>query len=97
MPPLSKQVKKGSKIAIIFPDRVKGGFQEDSHRKTSIPIIIDECLKAGAHEKDITLICSNGLHRKNTKQEIKSILGDAVFTRFWERGQIVNHDSEDWG
>jgi len=96
MEPLSKQVKKGSKVVIIFPDKVKGGFQENSHRKTSIPIIIDECLNNGVQQKDITLICSNGLHRKNTKQEIKSILGDAVFNTFWESGQIVNHDSENW-
>jgi nickel-dependent lactate racemase len=39
--PISEQVKKGSKVCIVFPDRVKGGFQVDSHRKVSIPIIID--------------------------------------------------------
>ncbi|MDX9935370.1 MAG: lactate racemase domain-containing protein, partial [Sphaerochaetaceae bacterium] len=96
MPPLSRLVKKGSKVVIIFPDRVKGGFQDNSHRKVSIPIIIEECIRAGASEKDIKLICSNGLHRKNKKEEIKSILGEAVFNRFWDKGQIVNHDSEDW-
>ncbi|GAB1483091.1 lactate racemase domain-containing protein [Treponema sp.] len=96
VPPISKQVKKGSKVVIIFPDKVKGGFQETSHRKTSIPIIIEECLRAGVLSSDIKLICSNGLHRKNTKEEIKSLLGDAVFNRFWPEGQIVNHDSEDW-
>lgn len=93
--PISKQVKKGSKVCIVFPDRVKGGFQDDSHRKTSIPIIIDECLKAGVLKEDIKLICSNGLHRKNTEAEIKSILGDKVFDEFYPLGQIVNHDSED--
>ncbi len=94
--PLSAQVKAGSKVAIVFPDKVKGGFQADSHRKVSIPIIIEECLRAGANERDIKLICSNGLHRKNTKEELRSILGPALFDRFWGRGQIVNHDSEDW-
>lgn len=96
MKPLSEQLTKGSKVAIIFPDKVKGGFQADSHRKVSIPIIIEECLKAGVAQRDIMLICSNGLHRKNTKAEIRSLLGDAVFDRFWDAGQIVNHDSEDW-
>lgn len=93
---LSEQVTADAKIVIIFPDRVKGGFQADSHRKVSIPILIEECLKAGAKEENFKLICSNGLHRKNTKEEIRSILGDAIFNRFWESGQIVNHDSEDW-
>ncbi len=93
--PISQQVKKGSKVVIIFPDRVKGGTQEDSHRKTSIPIIIDECLKAGVEKKDIHLLCSNGLHRKNTEEEIRSLLGDKIFDEFYPTGQIANHDSED--
>lgn len=94
--PISKQVKKGSKVVIVFPDRVKGGTQETAHRKISIPIIIDECLKAGVEKRDIKLICSNGLHRKNTKEEIRSILGDKVFNAFWYSGQITNHDSENY-
>lgn len=93
--PISQQVKKGSKVAIIFPDRVKGGFQEDSHRKVSIPIIIEECLQAGVDIQDILLICSNGLHRKNTVEEWEKILGSNLFHEFYPRGQIINHDSED--
>jgi hypothetical protein len=96
MAPIAKQVRKGSKVAIVFPDKVKGGFQADSHRKISIPVILEECLKAGVEKKDITLICSNGLHRKNTREEIKSILGETVFNEYWHTNQIVNHDSEDW-
>jgi len=96
MDPISKLVKKGSRVVIIFPDRVKGGFQENSHRKVTIPIVIEECLKAGVEKKDIKLICSNGLQRKNTKEEIRRILGDKVFNEFWWTHQIVNHDSEDW-
>ena len=96
MPPIPELVKKGSKVTIIFPDRVKGGFQENSHRKVSIPIIIEECLKAGVEKKDIKLICSNGLHRKNTREEIRSLLGEKVFNEFYWTDQIVNHDSEDW-
>ncbi|MCK5174954.1 MAG: DUF2088 domain-containing protein [Planctomycetes bacterium] len=97
MDTISKLVKKGSKVVIIFPDRVKGGFQETSHRKVSIPIAIEECLSAGVKKKDICLICSNGLHRKNTKEEIHAILGDKVFNDFWYTNQIYNHDSQDWG
>lgn len=96
MPPISELAKPGYKAVIVFPDKVKGGFQPTSHRKTSIPIIIEELLNAGVKKEDIKLICSNGLHRKNTKEEIKSILGDEVFNEFWPSHQIVNHDSEDW-
>ncbi len=96
MDPIAKLVKAGSKVVIIFPDRVKGGEHATAHRKVSIPIILEECLKAGVAKKDIKLICSNGLHRKNKKHEIKSILGDKVFDEYWWSGQIVNHDSEDY-
>lgn len=96
IPPIARQVKKGSKVVIVFPDRVKGGTQENSHRKTSIPILIKECTDAGVNPRDIRLICSNGLHRKNTGEEIRSLLGTETFERFWNTGQIVNHDSEDW-
>lgn len=96
MPPISELVGPGSKVTISFPDRVKGGFQENSHRKTSIPILIEECLKAGVFKGDILLICSNGLHRKNTDGEIRAILGDEVYKTFRPTHQIVNHDSEDW-
>jgi nickel-dependent lactate racemase len=93
--PIKEQVKKGSKVVIIFPDRVKGGFQEDSHRKISIPIVIEECLKAGVKKEDIKLICSNGLHRKNKQEEIRSLLGEKIYNEYYPLGQIVNHDSED--
>ena len=95
MPGIPELVQRGSKVTIIFPDRVKGGFQPTSHRKVAIPILIEECLKAGVEKKDIKLICSNGLHRKNTQTELRSILGERIFNEFMPTHQIVNHDSED--
>ncbi len=96
MPPISKLVGPGAKVTISFPDRVKGGFQANSHRKTSIPLLIEECLKAGVARQDILLICSNGLHRKNTDAEIRSLIGEQVYQQFMPTHQIINHDSEDW-
>ena len=97
MPPLSKLAHKGSKVTIVFPDRVKGGEQATSHRKTAIPLILQELYDAGVEKKDIILICSNGLHRKNTEKEIRGVLGDSLFNEFWPSHQIINHDSEDPG
>ena len=42
------------------------------------------------------MICSNGLHRKNTEPELRGILGPELFGEFWGTGQILNHDSEDY-
>jgi nickel-dependent lactate racemase len=74
MPPVSELVGPGSKVTISFPDRVKGGFQTNSHRKTCIPMLVEECLKTGVRQEDIRLICAIGLHRKNTREEIRRIL-----------------------
>lgn len=96
MPPLSGLAFPGAKCVIVFPDRVKGGEQPTAHRKVSIPLILKELYAAGVKKKDILLICSNGLHRKNTEAEIRGVLGDDIFNEFRPSGQIVNHDSEDY-
>jgi hypothetical protein len=96
MPPLAELAHKGSRCVIVFPDRVKGGQQADSHRKVSIPLVLEELYSAGVTKKDILLICSNGLHSKNTDHEIRGILGEALYNEFNPSGQIINHDSEDW-
>lgn len=96
MEPLDKLARKGSKVTIVFPDRVKGGEQATSHRKVSIRLILQELYNAGVEKKDILLICSNGLHRKNTEKEIRGVLGDELFNEFWYSHQIINHDSEDY-
>ena len=83
MEPLSALAKKGSKVTIVLPDRVKGGEQPTSHRKVSIRLILQELYAAGVEKKDILLICSNGLHRKNTEKEIYNILGKELFHEFW--------------
>ncbi len=96
MPTIPELVGPGSKVTISFPDRVKGGTQDTAHRKIAIPILIQECLDAGVLPEDILLICSNGLHRKNTPEEMRTLLGEEVFDRFMPWGQIINHDFEDW-
>ncbi len=96
MAPISAQVKAGSRAVIIFPDRVKGGEHPTAHRKVAIPLLLEELYRAGVKKSDILFICSNGLHRKNTREEIFNILGEAVFNEFWPAGQIINHDSEDY-
>lgn len=96
MPPLTELAKAGSKVTIIFPDRVKGGEQETAHRKISLKLILQELYSIGVKKEDILLICSNGLHRKNTEKEILGVLGAELYHEFAPTGQIINHDSEDY-
>jgi nickel-dependent lactate racemase len=94
MLPLSSNVKHGDKVIILCPDKVKGGNQTFSHRKTSIPIIVKELLKAGVECKDIQIIIANGLHRKNTLFEMRYYLGNFIVNSFWP-DRLICHDAED--
>lgn len=96
MKTIAETAKPDSKVTIIFPDRVKGGEHATSHRKISIKLLLEELYKAGVKKENILLICSNGLHAKNTEKQIHNILGDEIFNEFWGSHQIINHDSEDY-
>lgn len=94
LPPIGEFVGPGDKVAIAFPDRVKGGSHATAHRRVTIPLLVEEVTSAGVAERDITLICAIGLHRKNTRDEFREYLGNDIVDRF--RGsRLVNHDAED--
>ncbi|MER1956716.1 MAG: lactate racemase domain-containing protein [Solibacillus sp.] len=96
MPTLTELANADSKVTIIFPDIVKGGEHSTAHRRVSIKLILQELYSVGVQKKNILLICSNGLHRKNTDVELKRILGEDLFYDFYQFNQIINHDSEDY-
>jgi len=93
-PPIAGLVRPGSKVLIAFPDRVKGGTQETAHRRVTIPLLLDRLTTAGVAERDITLVCAIGLHRKNSRDEFHEYLGDEIVDRLPE-DRLVNHDPED--
>jgi nickel-dependent lactate racemase len=92
-PPIRELAGPGKKVVIAFPDRVKGGSGPLSHRKVSIPIIIEELLKCGIAIEDITLMCAPGLHRHNTVEEWRSYLGKGLVETFLP-DRLCNHDAE---
>lgn len=93
-PPLGDLVGPGSKVTIAFPDRVKGGNQATAHRRVAVSLLLDELARCGVSERDSTLICAIGLHRKNSRNEIAEYLGSEIVDRF--RGErLINHDPED--
>ncbi|WP_182111249.1 MULTISPECIES: lactate racemase domain-containing protein [unclassified Actinotalea] len=94
LPPIGEQAGPGSRVVIVFPDRVKGGEHATSHRRVAIRLVLDELEAAGVAPGDILLLCSNGLHAKNTEAELRGILGPDLYAEF-SGGRLVNHDSED--
>ena len=93
-PPLRELARDKKRVVIGFPDRVKGGAQPASHRRTAIPLIVEELLAGGAELENITLICCEGLHRKNTVEEFQWYLGPKIVELFYP-GRLLNHDAEE--
>ena len=96
MPPLKELAGPGKSVVIVIPDIVKGGNQPTSHRKVAIRACLDELYAAGVEQKDVLLLCSNGLHPRATVAEMQTILGPELFGEFYPTGQITSHDSEDY-
>lgn len=92
--PLRELAKAGDKVAIAFPDRVKGGAHPAAHRKVCIPIMVEILLEAGVSIEDITLVCAMGLHRHNNYEELLWYLGKDIVDTFWP-DRIVMHDAAD--
>lgn len=95
MPRIRQLVHKGSRVAFIIPDRVKGGEQPTSHRKLAVKYILAELYGQGVEKKDIQFIISNGLHPRSTAKDALAIFGKDLYEEFWHTGQITSHDSED--
>jgi len=93
MPTLKDLAGPGKTVAIVFPDRVKGGAHPLAHRRVCIPMIVADLLKGGCHISDITLVCAQGLHRRNTREEWLWYLGSELVDNFWP-DRIFNHDAE---
>lgn len=94
MPPLKELVNSKSRVVIAFPDRVKGGVQKTAHRRVCIPMMVEDLLAAGVKRQNIVLLCSMGLHRKNTREELDWYLGPEIVSEFWP-DRLLMHDAED--
>lgn len=94
VPPLGELVGPGSRVAIAFPDRVKGGTHSAAHRKVALPLILEQLAANGVSFDDVTLICAIGLHRKNSRDQMATYLPAEVMDRFGP-DRLRNHDAED--
>lgn len=83
-PPLSESVRQGHKVAVIFSDIT---------RATPYHIMLRPLLQALSHIPDdqITFFCATGTHRPATPEELITILGREVTTRF----RIVQNNADD--
>ncbi len=81
-PPLAEIVKPGERVVIVTSDITRYTGSE-----IYLPILVEELNRCGIPDKDIEVIIALGIHRKQTADEHRKILGP-IF------GRIAVHDHE---
>ena len=94
--PLAELVGAGAKVTIAFDDcaAVFPPMAPPDFRETAIPLVIAELMAAGVELADIRLVCANALHRKWTRRELASIIGEQ-FAAMWPPQRLYCHDACD--
>lgn len=93
MKPLSNLVNKNSRVTIAFDDPCVPvpAMKKPDVREFIISFLLRKLSQLGVAEKNITLLCANGLHRKWTREELARIIGRIAYGPF----KLICHDGED--
>lgn len=84
---LNELIHKGETVCIIISDSTRA-WQKMSRYLYKI---VDEINSAGVPDKDICFISAAGTHRKQSEEEHRMLLGDALSKRF----KVIDHDCLD--
>lgn len=85
-PELRKIVRPGEKIAIVTSD-----ITRPMPSRQVLPAILEELEQAGADMKDVTVVFGLGIHRHQTEEEMRRLVGDRVY----ETVRCVDSDVHD--
>lgn len=85
-PPLADIVGPGESVAIIVND-----ITRLSRSDLFLPVLIDDLRWAGVADQDMFIVFATGIHRPQTREEHRRILGDDVFRRI----RHFDHRAED--
>ena len=83
-PPLAELVKPHHTVAITFPDVTR-----PCPTDRMLPAILEEL--SAVPRDQIVLISGTGMHRPNTQEELRRIVGDWVFDNY----RVINHNAFD--
>ena len=82
--PLREIVQAHERVAILIPDHTR-----PLPRERLLPWLFQELAHVPA--ENFVIINGTGSHRANTPEELRQMVGDAVFERY----PVINHDSRD--
>ena len=83
--PLRKLAGSGYRVCIVFTDSTRACPDH-----LLVPAILKELKRAGVRNKDITLLCGIGLHRKSTLAEQIAKLGANIVDRYL----VIDHEPQ---
>ncbi len=78
--------RKGMKTVIVIND-----ITRPTPTAKMLPPLIEELAVAGVVDTDITILIANGTHRDNTPEEIDTLIGKDLHSRF----NVINHHCRD--
>ncbi|MHB1344873.1 MAG: lactate racemase domain-containing protein [Thermoleophilia bacterium] len=94
MPPLRCLAGTGARVTVAFDDPcVLLPPPLRDPRPVVLEEVVDVLTAAGVRDRDITLVCANGLHRRWRRRELLPLVGRRLMRRFGDR--ILCHDAED--
>ena len=85
-PPLREIVHPGERVAIVVNDITRLVYSE-----VFLPVLIEELNAAGIPDHDIFIVFALGLHRKQSPEEQRQIVGEEVARRI----ALYDHNSRD--
>ena len=94
--PLHKLVNSKSKVTIAFDDLI-GHFPKEKKpcfREVAVKVLLEELDKLGVDSHNIRLVSAVGLHRKWTRGELATVLGNDLVNHSGP-SWLFNHDAED--
>ncbi|MBT9130770.1 MAG: hypothetical protein DDT42_01123 [candidate division WS2 bacterium] len=86
-PSLKDIVKSGDKVCLVISDITRYYQRMDIF----LPLIIRELNSGGVKDKNIVILSATGAHKKQTEEEHKLLLGEALSIRF----QVIDHNCHD--
>ena len=87
-PPLSEIAKPGERIAIIVND-----ITRLTRTELILPPIVETLNGAGIPDADIFIVFALGIHRRQTPEERRSIIGDELFRRIRNFDHICDDEA----
>lgn len=84
--PLRSIVRAGDRVAVLVNDVTRL-----VHSDLFLPVLIDELNDTGIQDQDIFIVFALGIHRRQTPEEQRAIVGDEIARRI----QMFDHDCFD--